>query len=283
MLPPPPHRSDPPGRRHRPSRIGAPKSKVQRLKWVLTNFDLPTKHLTDPDPTTRRTLMGRERPPSRRRRTLRAPHLAATTQRPAQRPTQRPTQRPISRSGTQRPISTTQRPKKNFPPLRGDFAPPCTLFLYQCCRRDFWAVWWGGAGGPGATGPRRAGRGGEGKGEGGEERREGKGEGGEREGERRIEKPGGPGGDPAATQRPTPTQRPTGPNAQNRTAPYGDHSTAARSRRCYEAARRVLWSSDHCSPPWTTQRPRDPTPNAQRPGRKVPRWQPALANRLGGP
>lgn len=216
MLPPPPHRSDPPGRRHRPSQIEAPKSKVQRSNWVLTNFDLPTKHLTDPDPTTRRTLMGRERSPSRRRRTLRAPHLAATTQRPAQRPTQRPTQRPISRSGTQRPISTTQRPKKNFPPLRGDFAPPCTLFLYQCCRRDFGVR---GGGVPGGRGPRAPGEGGgEGKGREKEERRGGRErgkEGGEREGERRIEKPGGPGGDPAATQRPTPTQRPTGPNAQN--------------------------------------------------------------------
>ena len=171
MLPPPPHRSDPPGRRHRPSRIEAPKSKVQRSKWVLTNFDLPTKRLTDPDPTTRRTLMGRERSPSRRRRALRAPHLAATTQRPAQRPTQRPTQRPISRSGTQRPISTTQRPKKNFPPLRGDFAPPCTLFLYQCCRRDFGVCGVGVPGGRGPQAPRRGGRGGDGRRRRGEERR----------------------------------------------------------------------------------------------------------------
>ena len=219
MLPPPPHRSDPPGRRHRPSRIEAPKSKVQRSKWVLTNFDLPTKHLTNPDPTTRRTLMGRYRSPSRPRRTLRAPHLAATTQRPAQRPTQRPTQRPISRSGTQRPISTTQRPKKNFPPLRGDFALPCTLFLCQCYRRDFGVCCRGGCRGAGGHRPpaRGEGRGREKEERRGEERRgEEGGKGGRRRegGGKKDRKTGRPRGrpcrDPTPNAHPTPnrTQRP---------------------------------------------------------------------------
>lgn len=211
MLPPPPSRSDPPRRRHRASHIQAPKSKVQRSKWVLTNFDLPTKHLTDPNPPTRRTLTGRDRSPSRRHRAPRAPHLAATTQRPTQRPISRSgTQRPIFR--TQRPISTTQRPKKKFPPLRGDFAPPFTLFLYQCCRRDFgWAV--GGVGGPrGRRPPARGGggRGREGKGEGEEkERREGRG--GEKGKKKKKGRPRGrPCRDPTPNAHPTPsrTQRP---------------------------------------------------------------------------
>lgn len=260
MLPPPPSRSDPPRRRHRASHIQAPKSKVQRSKWVLTNFDLPTKHLTDPNPPTRRTLTGRDRSPSRRHRAPRAPHLAATTQRPTQRPISRSgTQRPIFR--TQRPISTTQRPKKkNFRRSAAISHHPLRCSCTGAAGGTLGGQW-GVSVGRGAVGPRRGGGRGEGKGREGGRRGEGE-ERGKRGGRKGKKKKGGPGGDPAATQRPTPTQRLAGPNAQNRTVPYGDPSSTAWPRRHCEAVHRVWGSSDHCSPPRTTQRPRDPTPNA---------------------